>query len=227
MEISKEERDRIVEKLRIEQELREQLSPKKEERRSKWWEGNLALLLIGSLLTSLVVPWLQYTQKNFEWRRENQFENVKYRLGEMRQALTDFIVLWAFVSEAYERSRPFLLRPLTTAKEGADFQTQFIDLQNRRFQQNAKVVSLMINFKDYAALNTRFQDYLVHSAAYFRRLEELVRAKASSTTTDASPQSPDEIDQMMKRLEALYVVVSNQIREEIGRTEDESQKYRL
>jgi hypothetical protein len=137
MPLSNEERDTLLEKLRIEQDLRKELAPKDEEKSSNWWESKISLLVIGSVLTSLVVPWLQYTQKNFEWKRQNQFENSKHRLDKMRECLTEFASLSAFVAEGYERVHSFLLESAPSEDEYKAFEAQFIDLQNRRFKQNA------------------------------------------------------------------------------------------
>jgi hypothetical protein len=226
MPLSEPERDAIVERLRIEQDLRKELTPKSEDHGSKWWESKVALLVIGSVLTSLVVPWLQYTQKNFEWKRQNQFDNSKYRLDKMREGLAEFIVLSAFVGEGYERSRPILFRRSIPETEQRAFETQFIDLQNRRFRQNAKVVSLMIHFRRTTALRDSFQEYLVGASAFFRLVEDTVRARAAQTAP-ADEADIDKVDKTIQLLEGLYTEISNRMIEEIGRMEDENEKYRL
>jgi hypothetical protein len=224
MPLTEDERAAIVERLSIEQDLRNQLAPKSKEPSKRWWESPLALLLFGAAISSLLVPWLQFTQKNFEWKRQNQFENTKYELNQMRNCLTEFIVLWAIVGEGYERARPLLLQSAVTAEELKAFETQFIDVQNRRFQQNAKVVSLMIHFKDTSPLDERFQEYLSTSAQYFRALESQVRARQGGT---AQAPSTDELDRALEQLNSVYEAIVNAMMEQIGSAEDESEKSYL
>ena len=215
-----QERDAIVERLRAEQMLRQQLAKETEGSSSKggWWESKIALLLIGSVVSSLLVPWLQYTQKTFEWRRQNRFENVQFRLERMRACVTEFVVLSAFVGEAYERARPLLQKPRITSAEANEFQKQFIELQNRRFLQNAKVVSLMIHFADSGPLSDRFQEYLSESAGYFRDLEQAVRVRQY-------PNAPvNTLDAATDRLDKLYSTIVARMTESIGRREDDSEK---
>ena len=130
-----EERTAILERLRIEQDLRKELEKVSETERAhgSWWQSKLGLLVAGSVISSLLLPWLQYTQKTIEWKRQNQFENTKYRLERMRECLTEFVVLWAFTGEAYERSRAFLLKPSVTDKEREVFLEQFIDLRHHQW----------------------------------------------------------------------------------------------
>jgi hypothetical protein len=221
-----EERAALVERLRIEQAVRDELKPKAEEpKRKRWWESNLGLLLIGSLVSSLLVPWLQYTEKNFEWKRQNRFQNTNYRLERMRECLTEFILLWALNGEAYERARPLLRKEVVTQKDLDDFETQFVDLQNRRFRQNAKVVSLMIHFKSATALRDRFQEYIRGSSDFFRTVEATVRARVGNPN---SPDGSDEtLDSQLTGLGRVYEMLTNKMMEEIGMTEDANEKYRL
>jgi len=215
------ERDAIVERLRVEQAVRRELAKDSEEspKKSAWWESKIGLLLVGSLISSLLVPWLQYTQKTFEWKRQNRFQNVQFRLERMRECMTQFVVLSAFVGEAYERARPLLLKPRITPSEASEFQKQFIDLQNRRFLQNAKVVSLMIHFADSESLSDRFQEYLSQSAAYFRAVEEAVRVRQ-----DGAAPAEEELDGTVERLDKLYSTIVERMKSAIGSREDDSEK---
>ena len=220
-----EERSAILERLRTEQDLRKELAKPESEAASgsSWWQSKLGLLVIGSAISSLLLPWLQYTQKTFEWKRQNQFENTKYRLERMRECLTEFTVLWAFHGEAYERSRAVLLKPSITENDRQTFRDQFVDLQNRRFRQNAKVVSLTIHFHDSAALRQRFQEFLTLSHQYVRALETAVRA-AGSGGPDAAAQLNDT-DTLLQSLDSLYSAIVANMKEQIGRAEDESEHF--
>src|ERR1051325_11030873 len=79
--------------------------------KSRWYESKIGLLLIGSVLSGILVPIFQYTQETIKWKRQNRYENVKYRLGMMRDGMKEFVYVHAFNAEAYERIRPFADNP--------------------------------------------------------------------------------------------------------------------
>jgi len=225
--VTEEERAALLEQLRIEQTLRRELAKQEddEKEKSKWWQSKLGLLVIGSIISSLLVPWLQYTQRNFEWKRQNQFENTKYRLDRMRECLTEFVLLEALAAEGYEQARPLLLKSSVTGTEGKVFEEQLIDLQNRRFRQNAKVVSLMIHFRDTRELNDLFQEYLVASSEYFRTLEE--SGRSADHRSAAKGRKHGGQDEELQKLDEVYSAIVARMKEEIGRAENESEKYRF
>ena len=225
--MTEEERAALLDQLRTEQTFRRELARQEDEGKEKtrWWQSKLGLLVIGSIISSLLVPWLQYTQRNFEWKRQNQFENTKYRLDRMRECLTEFVALEALVAEGYEQARPLLLKSAVTGAEGKLFEERFLDLQNRRFRQNAKVVSLMIHFRNAQELTDLFQDYLVISSEYFHALEKAGRYGDHKNTAINGGQSSE--DELLKNVDESYSAIVAQMKEEIGRVEDESEKYRF
>ena len=183
--LSEEEKAHIVEKIKFEAEIRKNISgPQKSSKASSWLNSKIGLLLVGSLITGLLVPWFQFTQKTIEWKRQNQFDRVNYKLDMMRDCLKNFVLLQAYRAEAYERLQPFLVKASLTAADYADFKKQFIALQNKYFSQNAKVTSLIISFtamdkgkKDSERLRQLFQDYIRDSTLYMRDIDNLVKQK--------------------------------------------------
>jgi hypothetical protein len=196
-----------------------------------WWETKLGLLVIGSVISGLLVPWLQYTQKSVEWKRQNQFQNTQHRLEQMRECLTNFALLWAYVGEGYERARPLLLDTAVGKDAQQKFEQQFIELQNQRFRQNAKVVSLFIYFDEAEELRNRFQEFLVQSAQYFRDLESVVRARTEAKAGAAGAKSNGaasvDLDNELVQLDRLYSAIVDALKEQIQKVQDASEKFGL
>ncbi|MEK6410422.1 MAG: hypothetical protein AABN34_26160 [Acidobacteriota bacterium] len=90
--LSDEEKNRIIEKIQLEEELRKTLSKKEPSGRSlinTIWEkagSGLGLLLIGAVVTGILVPIFQHRQKTLEWERQIRYETVKYNLDMRRDA---------------------------------------------------------------------------------------------------------------------------------------------
>jgi len=236
--LSEEEKAHIIEKVQFETALKKELSLTEEPKRYGWIESKIVLLLIGALITGILVPTFQYTQKRWEWKRQNQFANLTFRLNVMRDCLKEFNYLSAFAPEAYERIKPIIKGKKLTSKESEDLERQYVNLQNRRFVQNAKVISLMVHFKDTKDFQKLLEEeYFNAFNLYMRDVGEFI-----SLDSCASGQSPcsqennvvarfDELKKQLNtkftELKASHEMVVAKMKEEIGRAEDEGKKFGL
>ncbi len=80
--MTEKEKQLILERLRVEAEIRSQLGPPA--RKYGWLQSPLSLLVAGFLLTGLLVPLLQFSQETLKWKRQNRYDNTKYQLSMMR-----------------------------------------------------------------------------------------------------------------------------------------------
>jgi len=240
--LSEEEKAHIVEKIKFEAEVRKSLQkPCKSGKAFSWLNSKIGLLLVGSLITGLLVPWFQFTQKTIEWKRQNQFDRVNYKLDMMRDCLKNFVLLQAYRAEAYERLQPFVVKAILTASDYADFKKQFITLQNKYFSQNAKVTSLIIAFtamdkgnEASERLRQLFQDYIRDSTLYMRDIDDLVKQKYCASNsreclgmeTDITPEAntASKLKQYMTNLNrshaSMVYLMTKLIREEERKNEN-------
>src|SRR5262245_53497303 len=134
MSISDEEKQQIIERLRLEQQLRTELQTSDEEEKTpsrfKWLESKFGILIVGAIVSGILVPVFQYTQETIKWKRQNRYENVKYNLGMMREGMKEFVFVHEFVAEAYERARPFIENPTLSQKEFDTYYQQQLDMQS-------------------------------------------------------------------------------------------------
>jgi hypothetical protein len=226
--LTQDEKDRIAERVRFEADLRREFASDQAPPRTgfiKFVESKLGLLLLGFLLTGVLVPLLQYVQETIKWERQNRYENAKYRLGLMRQCMTEFVYLSAFTSEAYLKAEPFLSPRAAPAVDTTPYRAQRVELENRRFQQNAKVVSLFIYFKSRDELSSLFNSYLAVVGDFMSALDRQV---AAATTSAAGGRGTDDgvsIDDLTLRLNEAYNRVLNRIKQEVEGVEDESESF--
>ena len=180
--LTEEEKAHITEKVHFENAIRKELSPAEERKKYGWIESKIGLLLIGSLITGIFVPTFQYTQKLWEFKRQNQFSNLTFRLSVLRDCLREFIYLSAFAPEAYERIKYCFVQTKLASEEYKDLERQYVDLQNRRFVQNAKVISLMGHFKDMQDFQKLFEEeYSNAFNLYMRYVGEFITLKGCAS----------------------------------------------
>ncbi|HET6670519.1 MAG TPA: hypothetical protein VFH15_09825 [Pyrinomonadaceae bacterium] len=239
--LTEEEKNRIVERVQFEAQIRKDIQPAATDdnkpSKLRWLDSKLGILLIGSLLTGVLVPVFQYTQETIKWKRQNRYENVKYRLGMMRDGMKEFVFVHAFNAEAYERIRPFAESQVVQKKDFETYFSQHVEMQNRRFQQNAKFASLLIYFpeKDRANLRETYNDYLTSVQTYMGKLERTVQiryALSQSPRPDQKEVLQLEFQELIQSLDSLLEVINQKydgvlqiMKEQIGGREDESESY--
>ena len=243
--LPEEEKSNIMEKVKFELEIKKSLSTPEEDKNSSWINSKIGLLLIGSLITGILVPWFQFTQKTIEWKRQNRFDSVNYKLEMMRDCVRNFVILQAYRAEAYERVQPYLLKASLTKDDYNVFKNQYIELQNKNFAQNAKVTSLIVAFtamnksqdERRASLGVLFENYIHNSTLYMRDIDRSIQNKyCKSNAEDCADANANDlpvedakqkIDQYMAELNKGYSrlvsLMANVIREE----EKENERFRF
>lgn len=202
-----------------------------------WLNSKISLLLIASLITGILVPRLQNTYNSIVWRRENRFTNINFRLKMMRNCLTEFVYLSAYPPDAYARVEPFMDTAPLTPNDYKEFEQQYINLQSRRFGQNAIVTSLTIHFLNAGQVKESLEDYMRYCDRYFRDLRSFVQIKyrishpTNYSQTDVNEEHLDELGGKIRRdynrvLNRSYKRVIFEMKEEIGRAEDGSEEFR-
>jgi hypothetical protein len=222
--LSDAEKERILERLSFESDIRKELLKREPDKAKPWWESGLFLLLVGSAITALFVPWFESHHKNLDWQRQNRYDTNNFRLQTMRDCLRETVILNTFPAEANERFHR-LMEKTSSPKEIGAFKTQFIDLQNRRFQQNAKTASTMLYFPHNEDVRDLFQKYIEKSGSYLRALELQVEACTSTGKCDQSTSSP--LDQKLQEVDSLYQALVSKIKDEISAKEQDNEQFRL
>lgn len=229
---------------RRENKVRKETSIRASPKKLSWLNTRISLLLIGSLLTGILVPWFQLSYRAIEWRRHNQFENVNFQLSMMRDCLTEFVYLSACTAEGHELVEPFRNTVPLTNKLQERFEQQCFDVQSKRFKQNAKVRSLTIYFANADRVKHLVLTYVRNCNRYFDMLRTFVRTKyAISNPTNGEQTGLDkidldrleieldkleiEIDNYDTTLDNSYMAVIAKMKGEIGEAEDESEEFRL
>jgi hypothetical protein len=234
--ISDEEKAKIVERIQFETQIRNDLAKSEKEQskaiRWSWLESKLGILLIGALISGILVPLFQFTQEKIKWTRQNRYENMKYRLEMVRNGIKELTFIHAFVAEAYERTRPFVNNETPDAKMLKSYQSQIIEMNNRRFLENAKFVASLSYFaeNERAAILEAFNEYLSSVHAFISLLDNRVGSrKRMSRATVAEATGTAGFDtalrSLMDEIGENYQYVFSIMQRYLGRLEDESIRY--
>ena len=180
--IADDERERIVERIRIESDVRKQLE--KDEATTKpsrwrWAESKLGLLIIGAALSGVLIPWFQATQESIRWTRQNRYDNLKYRLESVRSSMRELTLTHAFIAEAYERVKMIEGKSPARENELQSYKVQVLDMQYRRFQQNAKFAGALglLDETIREPVRIAFNKYLSSVQQYMHVLELISKQK--------------------------------------------------
>lgn len=102
-------REQILLRLRVEQEVRDQLALQQEQAGPpappppwSWLDSKLGLLLLGALITGVLVPSFQFTQESLSWTRQNRYDELKLQRAGIHESLRQFLAAHAQSSELNE-----------------------------------------------------------------------------------------------------------------------------
>src|SRR5262249_23018184 len=150
--------------------------------------------------------------------RQNRYENVKYRVGVMREGIKEFVFVHEFIAEAYEHARPLLETSTVSQKEIDDYNRQQFELQSKRFQQNAKFASLVIYFPetDQGNLRKTYNDYLAQVQDFMGQLKTAVGIRSEllkKQSASANAQLRQQFDAIQTQLDAAIITLNQKYEE--------------
>lgn len=182
--ITDDDRERIIERIRVESEVRKQLANDEaatKPSRWAWVESKLGLLIIGVVLTGVLIPLFQATQETIRWSRQNRYDNLKYRVESARSATKELTVTHAFVAEAFERARVVSGESPIREEARQNYKGQVLEMQNRRFQQNAKFVGTLelLDETTRESITKAFNVYLSSVQQFMQVLEIIAQPNAT------------------------------------------------
>lgn len=225
--LSDEERERIVERLRVEAQLRKQLSGEEDKRKPSrwgWLESKLGLLILGAIVSGLLVPFLQKTQEDIKWVRQNRYDNLKYRVESVRAAIKELTLTHTFVAEAVERAH-VEGEPRSRADTDA-YKKQLVEMHNRRFQQNAKFSSALalLPLNDREAAGANFNRYL---SVTQQLMNLLLPETASDHVRSPSPDKKAETtESLMEDANVSYEKTLGGLNDCLRRLELEGERFK-
>jgi hypothetical protein len=219
--LTKKEKDNIRERAIFESEIKKSLE--EPENKKSWVNSNIAILIIGSIISGILVPLFQYSHKSIEWRRQNQYENYKLSIENKENFLKEFIVLSALLSEIIEVSTN--TDPKIFSKQ--EIINQFSKIQKERFHQVSKINYLLI-FINNTKIRELFTEHTNKSLLFVTSLKENALSKyeknSSSEKYDNSMQS---IGKQLSEINALYTDITDRIYLEIRKVKDENNKLHM
>jgi hypothetical protein len=238
--LSESERAALFERVSLEISLRQEIEESRKtidrgERSPRklpaWLESNLMLLLIGSLISTILVPYLQNKQESVKWRRQNEYDNLKYRLNQMRASFEQFLNVSAYTSDVNEASKLVLANAKLKPEEYTEFQKVFRDLQEKRSHEISKVASLFIYFPNPNRAQEAYNLYLETAAEFNAKVERIAAAtfalsqkRGSSVEWKGLEDAANGLASEFPKLNELYDSVSNELRNQIREVERESEQ---
>jgi hypothetical protein len=234
--LTEQERKAISERVLYEVQLRKSLEDEPNNRRNRfkaWLESNFAILLLGSIISSVLVPYFQQKQDTLTWQRQNRYDNLKYKLGEMRNCLEEFLALSAYSAALNEISKPILTSPQVTPEDFQRFETEYTDLKHKRFEQITKVIPKLIFFRHPEQIRTPSQDYIKAATEFSAKIEALAAARMAAAKNPVPDlqrlqQYREQVAGLsaeFSKVSALFDALVQAVRKQIDESERESEQF--
>jgi len=230
--LTPEEKERIVERIEFEEQLRKKLAGSDSPPPSKW-NSKIRLLLVGSLITGVLVPCFQFFQSKLEWHRQNAFEHTQFRLTTARDCLREFAAVQAYAPQLLDRVRVLGETMPVQPAEAERLLEDYVQLRAKLGQQSANVLALIMYFDEAEAIRSKCQDQV---ALVSNMLNEARTLFATACRAGAADNTMSDLREQIAKVTALieadtdkvnqlYTDIINAMRTEIGRLEDERSRF--
>jgi hypothetical protein len=134
-------RDEIVARVRLEDEVRQELKRQKSEppapargRFEKFLDSKVGALVATAILSGLLVPAFQCSQERAKWRQQNRYDALQRQLVSIRECLKQFVEVQKVTGELYTLGLS-LVDGSTPRSEAA--RQRLESLGTRRIEQNS------------------------------------------------------------------------------------------
>lgn len=229
----------ILMRLEIEREIRKQLDQNREREvtptksRWTWLEGKLALLVIGSAITGVLIPTFQFTQEKIKWHRQNRYDILGRQLSSIRESLKQFIAVQALSAELYDLGLKILDTRSTALREARleDWRKEFHAIQMRRLQQNSAFTATIFYFPTGSRESIReaWNDLLLPSQQLQTLVGELL-GEGARLSGGKAPKKPlgetaVQLDSSISEVNLAYEHVLSMLRQQLMGVENESSKF--
>lgn len=223
--LSQEEKSNIRERLIFENELKKELNwyEKKPESKQAWINSKISLLIIGSIISGLLIPWFQYSHKSMEWRRENQFNNYKSNINRKELFLKEFMTLSAFIAEAYEVAKNYDQETFNKK----EIIKKLNEIQSKRFHQIATIHYLLIFIKN-DRINDLFKEHTKRSVRLLKSLKQTVNLNNSDDKLlKTKREAWSEIDKQINGITSSNKKITDILYLEIERIKRKNEKLHM
>lgn len=222
-----EEKKQILERLTIENDIRKNFFSVNDKKESKsWFNSNIAILLIGSLLTGVLIPIFQLNQKRIEWKRQNQYENYKENIENKEKFLKEFIHLSTFTSEIQELSINMLRNDSVDTSSYNDYEILVNKIQLKRYSQNAELLFLLI-FIDNQNISDLFNKFIVESDKYIISIKLKIKKYCKSPESVKYEEELNNLTAKIIPINELFRQITDMVFIEIKRVKNENKKLHM
>lgn len=221
-----EEKNYILQRLTIENDIRKDILSANDKNDTKsWLNSKLAMLLIGSLLSGVLIPLFQFNQKRVEWKRQNQYENYKANIENKEKFLKEFINLSTFTSEIQESTRNLLENANVNTSDYNDYEIHVNKIQSKRYSQNAEILFLL-TFIDNQNISDLFNKFIVETDKYIISIKTAIKKHCESPGS-VKEEEWNNLTEKIIPINDLFRQITNMVFIEIKRVKDENKSLHM
>jgi hypothetical protein len=191
--------------------------------KKSWANTKLGLLIIGAIISGILIPTFQYTQRFFEWRRQNQYNSYSENLQNKKLLLSKFIESMSHLAESHEILIDFYISKDKINIDRNKLLEKLTHIQAKRFQVNTEI-SFLILLTGNNKIKTEFTNFLKINQEYIYKSKKII---TELNDDSISKETFDDLKNNLSNIQTSFDLINDVITKNIKETIDENKNFRL
>jgi hypothetical protein len=191
--------------------------------KKSWANTKLGLLIIGAIISGILIPTFQYTQRFFEWRRQNQYNSYSENLQNKKFLLSKFIESMSHLAESHEILIDFYISKDKINIDRNKLLEKLTRIQAKRFQVNTEI-SFLILLTGNNKIKTEFTNFLKINQEYIYKSKKII---TELNDDSISKETFDDLKNNLSNIQTSFDLINDVITKNIKETIDENKNFRL
>jgi hypothetical protein len=191
--------------------------------KKSWANTKLGLLIIGAIISGILIPTFQYTQRFFEWRRQNQYNSYSENLQNKKLLLSKFIESMSHLAESHEILIDFYISKDKINIDRNKLLEKLTRIQAKRFQVNTEI-SFLILLTGNNKIKTEFTNFLKINQEYIYKSKKII---TELNDDSISKETFDDLKNNLSNIQTSFDLINDVITKNIKETIDENKNFRL
>ena len=191
--------------------------------KKSWANTQLGLLIIGAIISGILIPTFQYTQRFFEWRRQNQYNSYSENLQNKKLLLSKFIESMSHLAESHEILIDFYISKNKMTIDRNKLLDKLTHIQAKRFKINTEI-SFLILLTGNKKIETEYTNFLKINQEYIYKSKKII---TELNDDSLSKETFDDFKNNLSNINESFDLINDIITKNIKETINENKNFRL
>ena len=198
---------------------------KNEPTKESWVNSKIGLLVIGALLSGIIVPTFQYSQKFFEWKRANQYQIYQSDIKSRKLLLNKLIESMSYLAEINELFFDFSIeREKSSSLIRINIET-ISKIQAKRFKINTEI-NYLIAETGIDSLQPLYDKFLSLNQKNIIVIKTVITGNGNEKSR-VKREKTDQVKELTKEINESFLLVRATIMNNIEDKINENSIFRI